>query len=413
MNEIEDKKKKLWNRDFFLMWQGNAVSVFGDVLYSISIGFWVYNKTGSTAMMGLMSSISMIVNMLFQPFAGAIIDRIDRKKIIVGMDFLRGVLMIIVGYLAVQDALSINMVLFTALIASVCAVFFGPAAYTTYVDLVPKSELVRAQSITSGTQSLINLVGKGVSGALLTFFGIGPMIIINGFSFLLSAFTEYFIRVPQGVKQGMPISVKHVWNDVVQGAKDAIHIPGLNLIIIGAMIANFLGAGYMALLLPLALQKGMTITEYGLFISASSLAALLAMAGMGIHKIKDKNRPFMFGFSFIAATFFTVFALLGHGFWWVTIFFFFSDIFNVIGNAILNVTMTLAIPRDKRATVIGFVASFSIGGMALSVLMYGFLAEYYDLSTLAIIGTIASLIPLLPIILSKDIRHMIADIGQS
>ncbi len=413
MNEFKEEAKKLWNRDFLLMWQGNAISVFGDVLYSISIGFWVYQKTGSTALMGLMSSISMIVNMLFQPFAGAIVDRSDRKKIIVGMDFLRGVLMIVVGYLATQEALSINMVMFTALVASVCAVFFGPAAYTTYVDLVPKSELVRAQSITSGTQSLINLVGKGVSGALLTFFGIGPMIIINGFSFLLSAFTECFIRVPLGVKQGMPISVKHVWNDVVQGAKDAIAIPGLNLIIVGAMIANFLGSGYMALLLPLALQKGMTITEYGFFISASSLAALLAMAGMGIYKIKDKHRPFVFGISFVAATFLTIIALLGRGFWWVTIFFFFSDFLIVIGNAILNVTMTLAIPRDKRATIIGFVASFSIGGMALSVLVYGFLAEYVDLSILAIIGTLLGLIPLIPIMLNKDIRHMIAEIGQS
>ena len=61
-------QKKLWNKDFILMLQGNAVSDIGDLLYSVAIGYWVYEKTGSSALMGVMASISMCVTMFLSPF---------------------------------------------------------------------------------------------------------------------------------------------------------------------------------------------------------------------------------------------------------------------------------------------------------------------------------------------------------
>ena len=90
----ETKTLKLWNKNFILLWQGTLFSTFGDVLYSICIGYWVYEKTGSTALMGLLSSISMFVAMFLGPFCGAIIDRSHRKWMIVGTDLIRGLTMI-------------------------------------------------------------------------------------------------------------------------------------------------------------------------------------------------------------------------------------------------------------------------------------------------------------------------------
>ena len=66
---------KLWNKNFILMLQGNAFSAIGDVLYSVAIGYWVYEKTGSSALMGIMSSISMFVTMFVAPFSRTLIRR--------------------------------------------------------------------------------------------------------------------------------------------------------------------------------------------------------------------------------------------------------------------------------------------------------------------------------------------------
>ena len=76
-------RKKLWNKDYILMLQGNAVSAMGDILYSVAIGYWVYAQTGSSTLMGVMSSISMFMTMFVMPFSGTIIDKCNRKSVIV------------------------------------------------------------------------------------------------------------------------------------------------------------------------------------------------------------------------------------------------------------------------------------------------------------------------------------------
>ena len=78
-------KRKLWNKDFILLLQGNAVSTIGDLMYSVAIGYWVYEQTGSSGLMGTMSAISMFVTMFLSPFTGSIVDKCNRKWVLVGM----------------------------------------------------------------------------------------------------------------------------------------------------------------------------------------------------------------------------------------------------------------------------------------------------------------------------------------
>jgi MFS family permease len=163
----------------------------------------------------------------------------------------------------------------------------------------------------------------------------------------------------------------------------------------------------MSLLIPLALQKGLSIKEYALFMAAGSLAAVLGMGFLGLVKIPAKYKMKIFVGSFTIQGIVYIIGLLGYGFIWLTTAFFIGDFLNVIGNAILNATMLIAIPRDKRATIFGFVSSFSIAGMALSTLAYGFLAESFTLSSITIIGTALSFLAILPVFLDKGITKMI------
>ena len=60
-------ERKLWNKDFILLLQGSTVSTLGDLMYSVAIGFWVYEQTGSNSLMGIMSAVSMFVTMFLPP----------------------------------------------------------------------------------------------------------------------------------------------------------------------------------------------------------------------------------------------------------------------------------------------------------------------------------------------------------
>ncbi|MBQ3487514.1 MAG: MFS transporter, partial [Clostridia bacterium] len=129
--------KKLWNRDYILLLQGSVVSTIGDLMYSVAIGYWVYEKTGSSGLMGVMSAISMFVTMFLSPFSGSVVDKLDRKRVMVGMDILQGVLMLAVGVLVYTDRLGVPGVLIAAFLAALGSVFYSPAVSTLMIDIIP------------------------------------------------------------------------------------------------------------------------------------------------------------------------------------------------------------------------------------------------------------------------------------
>ena len=173
-------QKKLWNKDFTLLLQGMAVSTLGDVMYSVAIGYWVYQTTGSSALMGFMSSISMFVTMFLSPFCGSIVDKCNRKWLIVMIDAIQGLIMLTVGVLAYMDSLSIPVVLIAALLASFGSVFYSPAISSVMLDVIPRDDMVRGQSLFSGVSSTINLVGSAFSGLMVAFFGVPLIVVLNG-----------------------------------------------------------------------------------------------------------------------------------------------------------------------------------------------------------------------------------------
>ena len=149
-------RTKLWNKDFILLLQGSAVSIIGDLMYSVAIGYWVYAQTGSSSLMGLMSSISMFVTMFLSPFSGSIIDKCNRKWVMAGLDTMQGILMITVGIFAHMNALSVPGVLVVALLAALGGVFYNPAVSTLLIDIIPHDHMVQGQSIFSGVNGLIS-----------------------------------------------------------------------------------------------------------------------------------------------------------------------------------------------------------------------------------------------------------------
>ena len=78
---MQSKKEKLWNLNFFLLWQGQLVSSIGSVAYYIALGFWILEHTGSTALMGTVMAVTTLPRVLIGPFAGAVIDKSNRKWI--------------------------------------------------------------------------------------------------------------------------------------------------------------------------------------------------------------------------------------------------------------------------------------------------------------------------------------------
>ena len=175
-------KRKLWNKDYILLLQGSAVSTIGDLMYSVAIGYWVYEQTGSNSLMGIMSSISMFVTMFLSPFTGSVVDKCNRKWVLVGMDLMQSAVMLTVGVLAYMGKLNVPGVLIAAFLAAMGSVFYSPASGTLLLDIIPRDDMTRGQSIFSSINAAINMVGTAFSGLMVAFFGVPLIVIINGLS---------------------------------------------------------------------------------------------------------------------------------------------------------------------------------------------------------------------------------------
>lgn len=107
METLKNLETKLWNKNFFLLWQGQMVSVLGDVFYLMALNFWMLEITGSTALMGMLSAVTMLPKIILGPFAGVFVDRWDRKKLIVLTDLIRGVIVTFVGIAGVMGFIQV------------------------------------------------------------------------------------------------------------------------------------------------------------------------------------------------------------------------------------------------------------------------------------------------------------------
>lgn len=399
--------KKLWNKDYILLLQGNAVSQLGDILYSVAIGYWVYEKTGSSALMGIMSSISMFMTMIVMPFSGSIIDKCDRKLVIVGMDALRGLLMLALGAFAFAGKLTVPLVLLAAFLASACTVFFNPATSTLMLDIIPHDDMVRGQSVHSGVLSALNLVGKAASGALTAFLGVPLIITINGVAYLISAFTEVFIAVPKTPAQGESISARKIFSDLGLGIREMLSTPSLRLFIPCVILANFLGAGPMTLMLPFVLDKGFTVDMYGYLMSVEMAATFLCVCILSIVKLKPRVRYYSMAVSFLAAG---VFYIIGYGtgsYTLMCVMLFLGGFLNTLGNSVFNAALMLALPEANRGAILGFVSAASTGGTACSAVVFGFLCDRFPIPAVFITATLISALPLGYMCLHKTTKEFV------
>lgn len=392
-----------------LLLQATAVSMIGDLMYSVAIGYWVYQQTGSNSLMGIMSSISMFVTMFLSPFSGTIVDKLNRKWVLVLGDAFQGILMLTVGVLALTNRLTVPIVLIAAFLAAFGGVFYSPASRTVIIDIVPRDDLVRGQSLFSGVNSTINMIGSAFSGAMVAFLGVPLIIIINGCSNIYSAISEMFISVPKTKHQGEKVSLGGILSDAKSAIKIVFENSCLRIFIPCAILLNFLAAGPFTLMLPFTIEKGFELGQYGILMSITTVASLLCVILLGTIKLNSKAKYWIMALGFSISVVCWIFAYQSTNFVSVCIWMFLGAFLNCAGNTVFSASMMLALPEGNRGAILGFFSAATTGGIALSALAYGFLGDIFPLYVIFTIGSLLSLVPMMFMCFNYNIKKFILE----
>ena len=382
VNQEINKKVKLWTWNFFLLWQGQLVSAFGDIAFSIALGFWIYAKTGSTGLMGTLMAVSMLPRLIISPFAGVWVDRSDRKKIIVWMDFIRGLMVVLLAVAAFTDLIQIWMVFVTGIILGICAAFFNPSISSVIPDIVPTSKVMQANSAFGMIQSGTSILGNPIGGVTYQLLGAPIMFMFNGISYIFSAATEIFIKVPKIHKE---VEQLHFFEDMLQGFKFMWKFKGLRNTLLIASVLNFFANSAMVLIMPFFhMTKGLGPGKYGVAIAMLAGGSFVGMLATSSINIKPKHRYILFILTgLISSMFFTAFPL-SNSLLLIAALLFLAGLLNAILNVIFMTTIQLAVPQAMRGKVFSMMGTLLMGltpiGMALGGVMAEFISARYVMS---------------------------------
>ena len=184
----------LRQRNFFLLWVGQFISIIGDWVLFIALPFYTYSLTGSVLATGAMFIVSTLPRLVLGSLAGVFVDRWDRKRTMIIADMLRVPLILMLVFVKSPDWLWLIYV--SACLESIVSQFFNPAKTAIIPLLVGEKDLLAANSLNGLSDALTRLIGSALGGTLMGWLGFSSVVLLDAGSFLISAILILLIAMP-------------------------------------------------------------------------------------------------------------------------------------------------------------------------------------------------------------------------
>jgi DHA3 family tetracycline resistance protein-like MFS transporter len=273
-------------RDFRLLWCGLAISLLGDGFYLVAIAWQVYELSDAPTALALVGVCLTVPQVAFVLFGGAITDRLERRRVLLAADIVRGIAVGTVGVLAVSGHLQLWHLFVLAAVFGIGSALFGPAFSAIVPDLVPDELILQANSLERFVRPLaIRFVGPALGGVVVASFGAGTAFILDGLSFGASVAALLAIR-----RRPAPVA-RDQRRSLLRDVGEGLHFVRSQPWLLGTVAATSIGMlfflGPVYVLLPLVVKQslGGTATDLGLVFAAGGVGAMIAsflLAGRGL-----------------------------------------------------------------------------------------------------------------------------------
>jgi DHA3 family macrolide efflux protein-like MFS transporter len=226
---------------FFLLWSGQAISLLGSQLVQFALIWWLTQKTGSATILALASMVGLLPQVVLGPFIGALVDRWNRRQILLVADSMVALVSLILAILFLSGDIQVWHVFLLMFIRSIGGGFHGPAMIASTSLMVPKEHLTRIQGLNQTLHGGLNIVSAPLGAVLLEWL---PMEGILGIDVITAAFAIvplFFVQIPQpGTREEEYGSTSTVLEDVKTGFRYMLGWPGLMAIALMAVLINML-----------------------------------------------------------------------------------------------------------------------------------------------------------------------------
>lgn len=374
---------KLLNKNFFLLWQGQLVSQLGDQAFAIALLFWLKHATGSATVMGMVMMVARIPSVLLGPLAGTFADRHNRRLIIILCDIINGVavtgLALLLFWQPDNTDLIVGALFVVSLISSTAGTFFRPAISAAIPDIVPTEKLAAANSMNQFSMQAATFFGQGAGGVLYRLFGAPLLFLIDGLTFLFSAVSEMFIRIPQTLPEktkGWRQTLRTFTSDLVEGLHFVWRQPGLRMLFFAAGLLNFFFTP-IGILLPFYVEDFLHARPdwFGYIIAAMGAGSMVGFLVAGGLRLVGRTRSvFMLAALTILSLNIGVIGMV-HNVWMALGGMFVAGIAAGFFNIGVMTILQLTTPSEIRGRVFGLLGTLATGLTPIAMGLAGIVAD--------------------------------------
>lgn len=417
-NETKNwKPTKFWNKNYFLLWQGQSVSRLGSQMYFMAMIIWITNQVGSASLLGLMGMIGAIPALLFTSIGGTFADRLSRKKIIVISDLLNGFAILSLAYLfyVKPDSTQLIIAWLLAVVAfsSVVQSFFSPAIAASVPELVPKDKLTKANTLGQASVQISQIVGWSLSSTLYVIIGIPLLTLLNGITFIFSAFSEMFIKIPQKLPEKtkeLADKATTFKSEFKEGLKYVWKEGGLKKLVFASVLISFFSTPII-LLLPFYIKVVLHVSEayLGILFSISAIGTLVGSILASTIKAKPKSKTNLIILFMILNAIDPVLLGFTSNLILAGILLFFGGLWGGFIQIHIRTIMQLRTESKIRGRVFGFVGTLSGSLTPLAMALSGVIADLTGENIPLIYGTSGLIMFIITIFVwfNQDIRKFL------
>ena len=288
------------NRDFRLLWIGEAISTLGDQFALIALPWLALVLTGSGIALGTVLALMAVPRAALMIIGGAYTDRLSPGRVMLVSNAVRLVAVLLLAGVVLAGAAQLWMLYAFALVFGIADAFFFPAQTSIVPALVPSEQLGKANAIVQGTAQLSVFLGPAIAGVMIAVLGssaaspstagIGVAFLIDALSFVASLVTLWLIR---RVAQTAATQAASVVSAIGEAVRFIWNWPSMRLIVVLSMLLNFLIVG--------PIEVGMPVLAYtrlpegaAAFGTITALFGLGSLIGLGAAAALPAPRPSLF-----------------------------------------------------------------------------------------------------------------------
>ena len=275
MERAEQRQPK-WQIPFFTIWTGQQLSWIGSALAQFALVWWLTETTGSATILAVGTLVSILPSVLLGPFVGALVDRWNRRVVMLVADTIIALFSAWLAYLFWADAMQIWHVYAIMLVRAIGGTFHWPAMTASTSLMVPEEHLPRVAGLNQTIGGAVNIISPPLGALLLSILPLHGIMAIDVVTAAFAIAPLFFVHIPQPVRVSTPTQAAAgeatLWTDVREGFRYVWGWPGLLAMAGLAMVLNFLTTPAMSLMPILvtnhfggqALQLGWMNSAWGL-----------------------------------------------------------------------------------------------------------------------------------------------------